>query len=64
MYITNLMQKAFSFTNLLSLPYFLPMKTKSNKPLINYLHSHVVTSTKYLVALKQKTMENKVVKKN
>ncbi len=56
-------QRVVELGDLLSLPR-LPTRRKHGKePIMDYSNSHVVPSNQYLVLLKQKALENKIVDK-
>ncbi len=56
-------QRVVELGDLLSLPR-LPTRRKHGKePIVDYSNSHVVTSNQYLVVLRQKALENKIVDK-
>jgi hypothetical protein len=47
--------------NLLSLPQLPTRKRQGKEPLVDYYNSYAVTSNQYLVVLKQKVVDKKVV---
>jgi hypothetical protein len=56
-------QRVVELGDLLSLPR-LPTRRKHGKePIVDYSNSHVVASNQYLVVLRQKALENKIVDK-
>ncbi len=49
--------------DLLCLPRLPTRRRHGKKPLVDYSSSHVVTSNQYLVVLKEKALEKKIVDK-
>jgi len=60
--LPNLTQEAMKLHNLLSLPRLPARCTRGKKPLIDYSQSHVVTFTKYLHIIREKTMDKATTK--
>jgi hypothetical protein len=49
--------------DLLSLPRLPTKKILDKEPLVDYSNSHVVTSNQYLIVLRQKALEKKIIDK-